>query len=405
MVVFHGFINSMSTKWLAKLTTTYIVFHMLALVTCSIALLVCCPDRHDATYVFTNVTPDSGWTPVGFSFLFGFLSVSWTMTDYDATAHIAEEIDEPEKKAPWAIFLAMGLTYVVGWLFTIVLAFTMGDPITLLENELEQPVIQLFYNNLGKTGAIVFAVCAFIILNSCCIAALQSLSRTVFAYSRDRLIPGSRYLKIVNKSTGTPIIAVWWSVFWCAAINLIALGSYEAIEAIFNVTAIAMDWSYCIPIFCKIFFGKFQPGPWYMGKWGVVVNAYACIWTAFVSIIFLFPNFQPVTVDTMNWASMLYLSLFLSDLCIHETNESQLSCLLASLSCRPSGGTSAAARTTSVPFPRRILSRVSSLSRRRSSTRSHVSHDCFFPRIQPRRFFIFSFPQFTFHFLLLRPLC
>ncbi|KAL1305206.1 hypothetical protein AAFC00_002124 [Neodothiora populina] len=310
LTVFHGFVNSLNTKWLAKITTSYIVFHMLSIVTCSIALLAMCPDRHDATYVFTNVTPDSGWSPKGFSFLFGFLSVSWTMTDYDATAHITEEIDEPEKKAPWAIFLAMALTYIVGWLFTIVLAFTMGEPTEILASELEQPVIQIFYNNLGRAGAITFAVCAFVILNSCAIAALHSLARTVFAFSRDRLIPGSRILKIVDKRTDTPIIAVWWSVFWCAAINLIALGSYEAVSAIFNVCAIAMDWSYCIPIICKLIYGKFQPGPWHMGKLSTAVNVYACVWTAFVSVIFLFPTYYPVTVDTMNWAIVVLAGIF-----------------------------------------------------------------------------------------------
>lgn len=278
------------------------VFHGLAIVTCSIALLAMCPDRHDATYVFTNVTVNSGWTPAGFSFLFGFLSVSWTMTDYDATAHITEEIDEPEKKAPWAIFLAMSLTYIMGWLFTIVLCFTMGDPTELLANDLAQPVIQLFYNNLGKSGAIVFASSAFVILNTCAIAAIQSLARTVFAFSRDRLIPGSHYLKVINKKTDTPIFAVWWSVFWCAAINLIALGSYETVAAIFNVCAIAMDWSYCIPIACKLIYGKFEPGPWHMGKLGWYVNAWALIWTAFVSVIFLFPTFYPVTTENMNFA-------------------------------------------------------------------------------------------------------
>lgn len=83
LTIFHGCVNSLSTKWLAKITTSYIVFHMLTILTCSIALLACCKDRNDATYVFTDVTSASGWKPIGFSFLFGFLSVSWTMTDYE----------------------------------------------------------------------------------------------------------------------------------------------------------------------------------------------------------------------------------------------------------------------------------------------------------------------------------
>lgn len=83
MTIFHGVINSLSTKWLAKITTTYVVFHGLVIFTCCVALLAMCDTKHSATYVFTQVEGDSGWNPVGWAFLFGFLSVSWTMTDYE----------------------------------------------------------------------------------------------------------------------------------------------------------------------------------------------------------------------------------------------------------------------------------------------------------------------------------
>lgn len=91
LTLITGLVNTMSTYWLEKMTKTYVVFHVLVLVSCSIALLVVQKDKHSANYVFTHVESKSGWTPTGFSFLFGFLSVSWTMTDYDATAHITEE--------------------------------------------------------------------------------------------------------------------------------------------------------------------------------------------------------------------------------------------------------------------------------------------------------------------------
>jgi amino acid transporter len=91
LTVLCGLVNSLSTYWMEKMTKTYVIFHVLVLLTCSIALLVKTENKHDASYVFTNVEGSAGWTPVGFSFLFGFLSVSWTMTDYDATAHITEE--------------------------------------------------------------------------------------------------------------------------------------------------------------------------------------------------------------------------------------------------------------------------------------------------------------------------
>jgi len=224
------------------------------------------------------------------------------MTDYDATAHITEEISQPEIKAPFAIFWAMAFTYVAGILFNIVLAFCMGDPATIFASPVEQPVAQIFYNSLGKGGGIFYTVCAFIILQFVCFTATQALARTFFAFSRDRLIPGSKWWVKIEPRTGIPLNAVWITIFWCIALNLIALGSYTAILGVFNICAICLDWSYCIPIFCKVVFGRFEPGPWHMGKWSTFVNIWACLWTAFVSIIFLFPTVRPVTALNMNYA-------------------------------------------------------------------------------------------------------
>lgn len=95
LTVICGIVNSLSTYWMEKMTKSYVVFHIMILIAGAVALLVATPAeyQHDAKYVFTHVEaePASGWSPTGWSWLFGFLSVSWTMTDYDATAHIAEE--------------------------------------------------------------------------------------------------------------------------------------------------------------------------------------------------------------------------------------------------------------------------------------------------------------------------
>ena len=139
----------------------------------------------------------------------------------------------------------MLFTYVAGFLFNIVLAFCMGSPDKILGSSLYQPVAQIFYDVLGKGGAITFTVCAFIILKFVTFTAMQALGRTVFAFSRDRLIPFSNVWTKILPLTGTPILAVWISVFFCIAINLIGLGSYIAIAGVFNVCAIALDWSYC----------------------------------------------------------------------------------------------------------------------------------------------------------------
>ncbi|KAI7775566.1 hypothetical protein LA080_006577 [Diaporthe eres] len=320
--VFHALVNCLNTAWLSKIASTYAVIHIAVLFSCCVALLVLQKDKNTASYVFTEVNPDSGWNPPGFSFLFGFLSVAWVMTDYDAAAHIAEETRNPAITVPTAISSALGFTYVVGWLFTIVLAFCMGpldltsdDPSqNILASAIEQPVVQIYYNVMGKRAAIFFAVSAFIIMNFVCITALQAGSRTIWAFSRDEMLPGSRIWYKIWGRTDTPVLAVWLYTLICILINLIGLGSYITISAIFSLCAIALDWSYCIPILCKLLFNKFERGPWHLGPASFFVNVWACSWTAFVSIIFLFPTVRPVATDTMNYAVVILAFVLLFSL-------------------------------------------------------------------------------------------
>ena len=237
------------------------------------------------------------------------------MTDYDATAHIAEEIKDPQIKAPWSIALALGFTWIGGWLFTIVLAYCSGDPTHTLSNVVDQPVAQIFYDVIGRNGGIFFTVAACFVLNFTAMTAIQAGARTIWAYARDEMLPLSRVWYIINKRTDTPVYAVWLFSISCILINLIALGSYTAIAAIFNLTAIALDWSYCIPIICKMAYGKFERGPFHLGWASLPINAWAVVWTTFVTIIYVMPTIRPVTPENVRLNFYLFpfsLSLSLS---------------------------------------------------------------------------------------------
>ena len=80
IVGFHGVVNSLSTRWLDRITKFYAIFHIAVLVACSVALLVLQKEKHTAQYVFVDIVPNSGYSNKGWSFLFGFLSVAWAMT-------------------------------------------------------------------------------------------------------------------------------------------------------------------------------------------------------------------------------------------------------------------------------------------------------------------------------------
>jgi amino acid transporter len=159
----------------------------------------------------------------------------------------------------------------------------------------------MFYNIMGRSGAVFFAIVGFIVLNFVCIPSIQAGSRTVWAFARDEMLPGSSIWYKIWPRSQTPVNAVWLYSALCIAVNLIGLGSEITIAAIFNICAVALNWSYCIPIFCKLFYGRFERGPWHLGKASTVVNIWACSWNTFISVIFLFPTMRPVDASNVSF--------------------------------------------------------------------------------------------------------
>lgn len=83
LCVAHGLVNSMSTRWLNKISGTYAIVHIAVLLGAVLALLAVDRNKHNPEYVFTHLEPQSGWSPPGFSFWFGCLSVSWIIANCD----------------------------------------------------------------------------------------------------------------------------------------------------------------------------------------------------------------------------------------------------------------------------------------------------------------------------------
>ncbi|KAH6650410.1 amino acid/polyamine transporter I [Chaetomium tenue] len=309
--VLHAAINSLPTRWLTRLTSGYVVFHMSILVGASVCLLVQTKDKHSITYAFTDFQPTSGWTPPAFAMLFGCLSPAWTMTNADSTARIAEEAKDPGRVIPRAIAHASTVTYIIGLAFNLILVICMGDPLTLITSPSGQPVAQLFYNALGRAPAVFFTLAGFAVMNLVAIPGLQGGSRTIYAFARDDLVPLSRVWRRISPRSQTPVAAVWLYAGLGVAVNLLGLVSHTAISAVFNVCTVALNLSYMLPIICKMVYGRFERGPWHLGRWGFVVNLVAVVWNVFMSVVFFLPTNMPVTSENMNYASVVFVSVLL----------------------------------------------------------------------------------------------
>lgn len=315
LLVFHGILNCLATRWLARLTTGFVFVNLGATFLIIIVLLATTPrsEMHSASYVFGSegfLNQTGGWNN-GIAFLFGLLSVQWTMTDYDATAHISEEVKRAAYAAPSAIFIAVLGTGLIGWLLNIVVVLCSG-PLENLPGPSGSAFLEIMAMRMGKPGALFLwsFVCltAFFVVQT----ALQACSRTVYAFSRDHGLPDRGFFGHVSRFTTTPLRAIWFTTICSILPGLLDLASPIAATAIFALTAMALDLSYIIPIFLRRYYRNhpevsFKPGPFYMGDGllGWSANVICILWTLFVCVIFALPNYLPVDATNMNYASVI----------------------------------------------------------------------------------------------------
>ncbi|MCJ1258781.1 hypothetical protein MMC24_006614 [Lignoscripta atroalba] len=310
-----GVICSFTTKMLHKIVLWFAPINILASVAICVALLVLTPEKQSATWVFTHVTDGSGWGSKGFSFLLGFLSVAWTMTDYDGTTHMSEETHDAAIRGPLAIRMAVLVSGVVGWMLTITFCFCMKDFDGILSSPTGLPAAQIFLNAGGRTGGTImwFFVILIQFFTGC--SAMLADTRMAYAFARDDALPFSRFWSKINGYTQTPVNAVWLVVLFSICLDCIGIGSTQTVISIFNITAPALDLSYIAVILAHLVYGNrvvFREGPYTLGRWGKPVNIVAITWVCFISVVLFFPTVKPVTAANMNYAVCVaaFIALF-----------------------------------------------------------------------------------------------
>lgn len=315
LLVFNGLLNCLATRGLALFTNVFVFVNLGTTIIIIIVLLAMTPrsEMHPASYVFGSaglVNQTGGWND-GLAFLFGLLSVQWTMTGYDGTAHISEEVRRAAYAAPSAIFIATIGTGLLGWVFNIVAVLCSG-PLEQLPGPSGSAFLQIMVLRIGKPGALFLWTFVCLTAFFCCQSTVQACSRMMYAFSRDHGLPDRGYFGKISSRTSTPLRAVCFTTGLAILPGLLELASPVAANAVFALCAIALDSSYIIPIISRRIYRNdsevvFKPGPFYMGDGvlGWAVNLTCIFWTTFVCIIFCIPTERPVTRLNMNYASLM----------------------------------------------------------------------------------------------------
>ena len=230
------------------------------------------PWQWERLITFTNhsgLPKEAPVWPVGASlpilFLLGLLLPAYTITGFDASAHVAEETLSAAHNVPRGIINSVLVSGLMGWLLLCVLVLAMPDP---AEGARQGPLVVPWIMNSVLPVWLADLMFAGILAAQylCGLATVTSASRMTYAFARDGGLPYSHLLRKVSMRWRTPVAAIW-TVAVGAVLFTLSTPVYSTITV---VCTTFLYISYVLPIAAGLWaYGRSWRsfGPWQMGGW------------------------------------------------------------------------------------------------------------------------------------------
>jgi amino acid transporter len=322
-------LNIFRTHLLAAINNISVWWHVLG-VAVIIGILILVPDNHQsAEFVFTERFNNSGFNlddgASGLFFWFyilplGFLLTQYTITGFDASAHMSEETRDAQVGAARGVWQSIFYSAVIGWFVLLAITFAVQDPDAVTAGETYGAGTSLEVFNGALTTAAFKAVLLISTIGQlfCGLACLTSGSRMCFAFSRDGAFGTrlSRRLARVDQK-GVPYAAVIFMAIMALLITLPALKGNSAGDpfpwaffAVVSITVIGLYIAFAIPIYLRWRQGDSWDSSekWSLGRRYKWMNPFAVLWTLYITIVFCLP-FTPAAVpwnDEFDYQALNY---------------------------------------------------------------------------------------------------
>ncbi|KAJ6097842.1 hypothetical protein N7499_002216 [Penicillium canescens] len=320
-VAAHGFIAIFFGRAMPKIQSACIFLNIALVVATVIALPIGkahnSPPVNSGSYVFGEVQNYTTW-PAGWAFMLAWLSPIWTIGAFDSCVHMSEEATHATRAVPLGIIGSTGLCGILGFVSLAVIASSMSKDIEgILASKFGQPMAQIYYDALGKNGALGFMAVTMIVQFFMGLSIVLAASRQSWAFSRDGALPFSNYFRKVsqhNLMRYQPVRMVCGIVAASIIIGLLCLIDNAAASALFSLAVAGNDLAWLTPILCRLLWGNesFVPGEFYTGKYlSKPIGWVAVIYMVFAIVLCMIPTEGPnPSPSTMNYTVVINGSLW-----------------------------------------------------------------------------------------------
>jgi amino acid transporter len=277
-------------------------WHMLG-VAFIVGVLIIVPDQHQSlSYVFTETVNASGygngttsWSNPAMWFVFGLglLMAQYTITGFDASAHTAEETKAASRMAATGMWTSVFASAVFG--FILLVAVTAAIPSTegALEN-IGAVVPWIWAESMSQNWSEALLFICVVAQFFCVTASVTSASRMMFAFSRDRAVPGHQLWRRVAPNR-VPRWSVVGVAFFAAVLMIPAIWNYLVGYAVGTAIAvIGLYIAFILPVWLRWRKGDSwdEPRAWSLGRHYKWLDAIAIAWVAIITILFVFPLYK-----------------------------------------------------------------------------------------------------------------
>jgi amino acid permease (GABA permease) len=308
ILLVHGLLNQFGVRVVALFNNISVWWHVVG-VAVIVGVLAFVPDNHQsASFVFTEFVNNTGWQSSLYVALIGLLLAQYTLTGYDASAHMTEETRDASTAGPRGIVMSIVVSVVAGWVLLVGLTFAIQSYDSATGTATGVPPAQIFIDAVGETGGKLLLLIAIGAQLFCGMASVTANSRMIYAFSRDGALPASHVWHRINPRTRTPTNAIWLAAGGAFVLGLPYLWNVTAYAAVTSIAVIGLYIAYVLPTFLRLRQGDaFQPGPWNLGRWSRPVGIIAVSWVAFITVLFMLPQVSPVTAATFNYTPLAVL--------------------------------------------------------------------------------------------------
>jgi len=160
----------------------------------------------------------------------------YTLLGWEGCADLAEETRDPRRTAPTAMFRSVIISGICAFFVFAVFAMAIPGDLAATVNQTGNPLLSIFQTHFGPRLAWVMKVVALISMFSALLANVTVATRLGYSLARDNMLPASRMLAKVDRTTRTPVNCILLVGVFAMLVNLLSEGLIKRVVAIVAVT-------------------------------------------------------------------------------------------------------------------------------------------------------------------------